>query len=81
MVCNSFLQSDHCKRVTPYDPIRVLICFSQTTQCYFVLQCNSAISCLAFSQQLGENSCTIANDRRKNILLNVNSVQFDLNED
>ena len=87
MVSNSFLQSDYCKRVTPYDPIRGWICFirgwicfSQTTQCYFVLQCNSAISCLAFSQRFSENNWTIANDRRKNILLDVNNVQFDLNE-
>jgi len=46
-----------------------------------VLQCNSAISCLAFSQRLSENSWTIANDRRKNVLLDVNNIQFDLNED
>jgi len=52
MVSNSFLQSDYCKRVTPYDPIRGWICFSQTTQCFFVLQCNSAISCLAFVNDL-----------------------------
>jgi len=77
MVCNSFLQSNYCKRVTPYDLIRGWICFSQTTECYFVLQCNSAIS---FSQRLNDNSWTIASDTRKNILLDVNNIQFDLNE-
>jgi len=56
MVCKSFLQSMYCKRATPYDPIRGWIYFSETTQCYFVLQCNAAISFLAFSQRLTDNS-------------------------
>jgi len=75
MVCNSFLQSMYCKRATPYDLIRGWICLIENTHCYFVLQCNCEISCSAFSQRLSENSWTIANDRRKNIILDVNNVQ------
>jgi len=51
--------------------------FSQTTRCYLVLQCNSAISFLAFSQGLVDNSWI---DGRKNIIIDVNNVQFGLNE-
>jgi len=43
--------------------------------------CNKSLSPLLVSQRLIENSWTIANDRRKNVLLDVNDVQFDLNED
>jgi len=51
--------------------------FSQTTRCYLVLQCNSVISFLAFSQGLVDNSWI---DGRKNIIIDVNNVQFGLNE-
>jgi len=65
----------YCKRATPYDLISGWICLIETTNGYFVLQCNCEISCSAFSQRLSKNSWTIANDRRKNIILDVNNVQ------
>jgi len=57
------------------------IYFGQTTERCFVLQCNSAIKFLALRQRLSDKSWTIANERRKNILLDLNNVKFDLNED
>jgi len=75
MVCHSCLQGMYCKRATPYDLIRGWICLIETTHSYFMLQRNCEISCSAFSQRLRKNGWTIANDRRKNIIVDVNNVQ------